>query len=77
MMLAVKTTAVWFPNAFTPGADDNNTFGIHSAANIVYFEMYIYNRQGNLVFHSTDANQPWNGLNSGGTECMIGAYVYY
>ena len=77
MMLAVKTTAVWFPNTFTPGADDNNTFGIHSAANIVYFEMYIYNRQGNLVFHSTDANQPWNGLNSGGTECMIGAYVYY
>ena len=77
MMLAVKTTAVWFPNAFTPGADNNNTFGVLSAANIVYFEMFIYNRQGNLVFHSTDASQTWNGLNSSGTECMMGTYVYY
>ena len=75
--LPVKSTALWFPNAFTPGADDNNTFGVISAANIVYYEIYIYNRQGLLVFHSTDTEQGWDGRNSSGTECMQGAYVYY
>lgn len=77
MMFPVKTTTLWFPNAFTPGADINNTFGVVSAANIVYYEIYIYNRQGNLVFHSSSPTQAWDGRTGEGTECMMGAYVYY
>lgn len=77
MTLPVKSTVLWFPNAFIPGADENNTFGVVTAANIIYYEIYIFNRQGLLVHHSTDPEQPWDGLASDGSECMQGTYVYY
>lgn len=77
IMLPVKSTVLWFPNAFIPGADENNTFGVVTAANILYYEIYIFNRQGLLVHHSTDPEQTWDGRASDGTECMQGAYVYY
>ena len=75
--LPVKSTEIWFPNAFTPNADNNNTFGVATVANILYYEIYIYNRQGLLTFHSTDHKQVWDGRNSSGAECPQDAYVYY
>ena len=77
MKLPVRTNALWFPNAFTPGADINNTFGVISAANIIYYDIFIYNRQGLMVFHSTDPKQGWDGRNNSGTESPQDTYVFY
>ena len=42
-----------FPNVFTPSLNDNNRFG-PIGYNVTDYELWIYDRRGNLVFHSTD-----------------------
>jgi gliding motility-associated-like protein len=53
------------PTAFTPG-----TPGTNSVINVVGFgisemDWNIYNRQGELVFHSTDPSNGWDGTYKG------------
>lgn len=67
--------AVWFPNAFTPTMNSNKTFHVFTHNELRYYSLYIYNRQGTLVFHSTDQNQAWDGTYKG-KLCDAGAYVY-
>lgn len=63
-----------FPNVFTPALGINNTFG-PASTNIHDFEMWIYDRQGHQVFHSTDVHESWDGT-SQGHRCVQGTYVY-
>ncbi len=55
--------AFYIPNAFSPNGDGHNDFfmpyGI--SVDLDYYEMRIYNRWGNLVFNTTQANIPWDG----------------
>ncbi len=69
----------FLPNAFTPNFDDVNDgfrgngifYGIES------FEMTIWNRWGEMVFHSKDPNVAWNGQkNNSGQMSKNGVYVY-
>ena len=64
---------LYLPNAITPSRGDgmNDYFSIPEVnrANMVMFEIAIYNRWGELVFHSTDKNFMWNG------ECR--GQIYY
>ena len=39
------------------------------------FKMYIYNRGGRMVFHSTSLDEGWNGI-SNGSKQPYGSYVY-
>ena len=39
------------------------------------YEIWIYDRFGTLVYHSTDPNVGWDGTHNG-TPCKQGAYVY-
>ena len=73
--IAIRHTALFVPNSFTPGASTNQTF-FAVGHNIADFEMDIYNRAGNLVFHSDDINSPWDGRNLSGDPCPTGNYVY-
>ncbi|MBO7100969.1 MAG: gliding motility-associated C-terminal domain-containing protein [Bacteroidales bacterium] len=68
--------SVWFPNIFTPGLETNNRFGCTASFEIVEFELYIYNRQGLLVYHTDDPTALWDGTRNG-TPMPQGAYVYY
>lgn len=54
---------LFMPNAFSPNGDGVNDFfaPVGVGVNIGYFEMRIYNRQGNLVFLTTDYNTAWDG----------------
>lgn len=70
-----KGGTFWAPNAFTPGRDINSTFEI-KASYISDFEIFIYARNGQLVFHSTDVEQPWDGTNLQGFACPMGSYTY-
>lgn len=65
-----------FPNIFTPNRSANNTFG-PSQHNVFDYELWIYDRRGHIVFHTTDINQPWNGTTHNGTACRQDTYVYF
>ena len=73
--LAIRHQALFIPNAFTPGADSNREFFV-VGKNIASFEISIYNREGLLVFTSSDINSPWDGTGLSGNPCPTGNYVY-
>lgn len=65
------------PNIFTPNGDGvNDNFYISSKA-IKDFEILIYDRWGNKVYESFDANFKWNGYNQiDGTPLPNGVFTY-
>lgn len=53
---------VYIPNAFTPNNDYiNDALAPLSKCNFSDFDFKIYDRWGELVFHSTDMNHMWDG----------------
>ena len=75
--IPVHTFNIWYPNAFTPTLESNNRFAVVSNSTLVHYEIRIYNRQGLLVYASTDPAESWDGNNRYGTPCPQGAYVYH
>ncbi len=66
------------PNVFTPNGDGiNDEFEI-SGINAVcdQFEIWIYNRWGNLFFHSKDPTSRWNGQNESKENAPEGVYFF-
>lgn len=52
----------YVPNAFTPGASKGINDGfIGYGTNIKEYEMWIYDRWGNSIYHCNNMNEPWNG----------------
>lgn len=72
----IRALSAWFPNAFTPSAESNNRFGLVASEEVELCEMTIYNRQGLLVYHSTDPAARWDGTDRHGTALPQGAYAY-
>jgi gliding motility-associated-like protein len=68
--------SIVIPSAFTPNGD-----GINDLWNIKYLNDYarstldVFNRYGQLVFHSVGYSKPWNGTNNGG-QLPPGVYYY-
>ena len=56
---------------FTPGLDNNNRFGCVTSCEVTEFEMYIYQRCGELIYSTRDIHDWWDG---GGLP--QGTYVY-
>ena len=53
---------IWIPNAFTPDDDGlNEGFRIVSSCEWDAFSFQIYNRWGQVVWATEDADQPWDG----------------
>ncbi len=75
--LPVTVTTFWIPNTFTPGEATNNIFTYSTTLDILTFEIDIYNRNGLLVYHSTDVHPQWDGTDLNGNPCPMGAYVYH
>lgn len=67
---------LWIPNAFTPdNLDDfNDQFRIF-LYNYISFDITIYNRWGERIFHSTDPNVSWDGTWKG-VKCPQDVYIY-
>jgi PKD repeat protein len=57
----------YVPNCFTPHSSPGVNDGfIGVGTNISDFEMWIFDRWGNNIYHCNDQNQPWNGsVNNG------------
>ena len=78
---------VFIPNAFHPGSthpcpngDPSCNSRFRPAANgYLTIEIYIFNRWGQQVYFSTDANEGWNGNMDGkenGIPCQQDVYIY-
>ena len=63
-----------FPNIFTPNLETNNRFG-PVCYNISNFEMWIYDRRGDIVYHTDRIDNPWDGTHQG-RPCKQDVYVY-
>ncbi|MBQ7063236.1 MAG: gliding motility-associated C-terminal domain-containing protein, partial [Bacteroidales bacterium] len=53
----------------------NNTFQAFTANDLTDYELYIYDRQGILVFSGFTPEMSWNGTYKG-HDCPPGTYVY-
>jgi gliding motility-associated-like protein len=71
----VPPMALYIPNTFTPNGDGmNDSFGVAGEA-IQEFNIQVYNRWGQKVFESADANGRWDGSYQG-QKAPEGSYVY-
>mgnify|MGYP003837184291 FL=1 len=54
---------IFFPTGFTPNGDGNNDhFGaMGNTLFLDYYDLSIYNRWGERMFHTRNANDKWNG----------------
>ena len=68
---------VYIPNAFTPNNDGINDAFQVVISDVVYYEINIFNRWGEEVFHSTDPDEVWIGNMMGGEHYVpAGMYNY-
>lgn len=70
----VRTDALYFPNVFAPNGENNTQFRAFGK-DIENFELWIYDRRGLLVFHTTDMQEGWDGT-SAGIRCRQETYAY-
>lgn len=69
--------AVYVPSAFSPNGDGiNDTWNIPALAAFNSFEISVYNRFGQQVFHSKNNLKGWDGAFKGQQQ-PIGAYSYF
>jgi gliding motility-associated-like protein len=69
----------WVPNTFTP---DNDQFNqnwhvvFYSGFDPFFFDLYLYNRWGELIWESHDVNAGWDGTYFNGRKCPDGVYTW-
>ncbi|HEX5003583.1 MAG TPA: gliding motility-associated C-terminal domain-containing protein, partial [Bacteroidia bacterium] len=67
---------VYIPNSFTPNGDSkNDTFGLTGYGTGGY-ELSVFNRWGQQVFHDSGAQPQWDGSAPDGSPSPAGLYLY-
>ena len=74
---AQEEFTMYLPNSFTPNNDGKNDvfLPIGRSYDVDKYELMIFNRWGEVVFHSTDPMEAWNGSFQGG-EYYIGDEIF-
>ena len=68
---------LYIPSAFSPNGDGKNEVFQPKGQFIKSFEMYIFDRWGMQLFHTTDINNGWNGSVGGSSGiAQEDTYVY-
>ena len=76
-ILNISACDIFFPNAFTPNGDGkNDLFKASNVVNLKDFHLAIYNRWGQLVFETRDADHGWDGVVNGEAGA-VGTYIWY
>jgi gliding motility-associated-like protein len=67
----------YIPSAFSPNGDGKNETFQPKGQYIKSFEMYIFDRWGMKLYHTTDITKGWNGtVGSGSTVAQEETYIY-
>ncbi len=68
---------IFVPNIFMPNQHNPklNTFRIIISPDVLSYEITIYDRAGQQIFHSTNSDAHWDGTHAG-VPCPQGTYVY-
>ncbi|MEM0998384.1 MAG: gliding motility-associated C-terminal domain-containing protein [Bacteroidota bacterium] len=72
---AKENGSVFIPNAFTPNGDGVNDYFYIPEANLTSFNFSVFDRWGNEVFKTNNANFRWDGR-SKGNGVPSGIYVF-
>lgn len=64
------------PNIFSPNNDFINDNFIVKHQNISEFNLYVYNKKGELVFETNNIDEGWNGYNQFDEEVKPDNYIY-
>ncbi|MDD2636547.1 MAG: PKD domain-containing protein [Bacteroidales bacterium] len=76
--VVVNIPGVYIPTAFTPNNDGKNDIFYIRGKGTTVFELNIFNRNGDLIYHSTNPQEGWDGTIQGtGKKLPNGAYVYH
>lgn len=69
---------LYIPNAFTPNNDGINDNWVFSGESWQFdeFEVYVFDRWGKTVFHTTDVNVNWDGCVNGNIPEFQAIYQY-
>lgn len=70
-----EQSTVYVPNAFTPNSSGNNDIFLAYGTNVETFEMFIFDRWGNLIFQSNDILKGWDGTYKN-NPCEQDIYVW-
>ena len=70
-----RRVALFFPNVFTPDRDENNRF-FPLTTGVLEYELWLFDRYGTQVFHTTDPTQGWDGTTPDGHRCRQGTYSW-
>lgn len=69
--------SLYIPSAFTPNGDGLNETFKPIGQYIRNYELYIFDRWGMELFHSTNINEGWNGSVHGSSAiCQEDVYIY-
>lgn len=68
---------LYVENSFSPNGDGNNDVFLPEALKLrsVNFKMTIFDRNGKILFETSDASQPWDGT-ANGQALEIGSYIW-
>ena len=66
---------LYVPNCITPLSPTNSRFEIVHGKSLAIDEVFIYNRAGEILFHSIGNTEAWDGTYHG-YYCPQAAYVY-
>jgi len=69
--------AIYIPNAFTPNGDGFNDVWRPVVCPVETYELFIFNRWGEMIWTTVDQNEPWTGSVIGGSEvAQDEVYIY-
>ena len=73
----VESSNFRIPNVFTPNGDGvGDEFTIYYDGTLLEYDLSIYTKSGQLVFHSQQIDNYWNGKISGNNDASEGVYFY-
>ncbi len=75
--ISVTSSDFRIPNIFTPNGDGiGDEFTIKYNGTLLDYDLSIYTKAGQLVFHSQQIDDYWNGKISGNNDASEGVYFY-
>lgn len=73
--ISLLNCSIFVPRAFSPNDDGHNDLYRIKAEGISNFEMKIFSKWGEMVFHTRDLESGWNGMQKG-NPAPAGIYIY-